>query len=336
MITYNLSESDKATRISVSLPLLKGSIKTVLSSWGSGIDEISYIDSESESHLLTLSYQNAFPTMNNPSLAGRTIGPNSGRMKGNTLLHIDENDLAVDIFLSPNEGSSQLHGGKHNLAGINWKYDGVSIDETMNQLTFSFSTSLSAGLEGWPGNRSFRTSYTFSSDGTIDISLTSTSDQNTYINMTNHLYWMRDPIVLNVFSDKYISCNNAFLPIDVCPLEKSMVKERAFCIKKEAVFNNGFLLDCQKRDNSTLIHAASMQHRSGLMIDMYTDAPALVVYTGDYLDNTSLLSDGSVSFPGCAIALEPQELFPVTKATLTIPSVPYKRCIRYSFKSLSP
>ncbi|MBQ7564189.1 MAG: hypothetical protein IJT16_09390 [Lachnospiraceae bacterium] len=66
-------------------------------------------------------------------------------------------------------------------------------------------------------------------------------------------------------------------------------------------------------------------------IELLTDAPALVVYTGDYLDSQTKLYNGSCSSPRIAFALEAQEMATLQKTKKTTPNHPFHRTILFRF-----
>ncbi len=294
------------------------------------------------SFLLTLSYADLADFGTNPSCAGLTIGPNAGRLPADGPLSIRDGQRELTVDLPANENTNQIHGGNDNLARRNW--DLKEIREGEDTISVTFTTTLPDALEEWPGNRTFTVTYLVREDGSLTITLEGESDRLTYLNLTNHTYWKREGLSLNVFADHVIENRPDARPDHMEPLPYPLSssdhtnrsrpedeKGSGFQIKKEAIWNNGFLLhtdpfcyDLQKR-------ASLFYEPAGLQIDLLSDAPALVVYTGDYLDGTAVLQDGSVSAPAGFIALEPQELYPVTGATLCDPDHPFSRTIRLQF-----
>jgi aldose 1-epimerase len=96
--------------------------------------------------------------------------------------------------------------------------------------------------------------------------------------------------------------------------------------------NNLYLLD--RPDGSG--PAARLTHpSSGRAVSLYTDLPAVMLYTGGYLDHTIALEEDGFASPGCALALEPQ-LLPITPnmreaSVVTTPERPYDHWIAYAF-----
>lgn len=296
-----------------------------LISWGAGIRAITFVDHKKNiKKLLTLSYMDVLESCRNNSLSGLTIGPNAGRLKANEHLTLKDGNLSLDISLPANEDDTeQVHGGKNNLARTNWNLQSIHCDEDKSKLEIRFTTSQNNGLDGWPGNRIYEVNYTISENGYVKIDMSATSDELTYINMTNHTYWLRDGLKLLVNSNRYIENKANFLPEKV----SLICNEDKYLVGPNDILNNAFIFN-----NSIENILANMNFEDiNLNVNLSASTPALVVYTGDYLDNKSVLSNNMVSLPTCAIALEPQELFPMTKTTLCTPTLPFSRTITYEF-----
>ncbi len=294
-------------------------IEIEVMSLGAGIRGISYVNVAIGVHkLLTLTYEDIAESCHNESLAGLTIGPNAGRLKANEdITLVDGRDLLTVNLPANEDGYKQIHGGEHNFARRNWDFDGVT--EMARGIEVSFSTTQEDGLDGWPGNRKYEVCYRICDNGRFEISLSGATDKTTYINMTNHTYWLRDGLNLKINADKMVENQGDFLPI-------GMTEVVSMDIDSNAVLNNAFLINEGP--------AAKLTYSDILLtITMSTDAPAVVVYTGDYLDNASILYNKKTCSPGCAIALEPQELYPCTGTSLTSEDLPFKRNIDFYFSS---
>ena len=329
MIKYQLSKiktenSEEISCILAFLPLSKDSyLEIEFVSIGAGIRRISYIDKDNNiEKLLTLSYKDIFESCCNPSLAGLTIGPNAGRLEANKNITLVDDHKQLTVCLPPNEDETkQIHGGSHKLSDQNWHFEGASnLDD--GSLEVRFSNAQEDGLDGWPGNRKYRVQYRISDNGTLTIHFEAASDKDTYINMTNHTYWLRDNLNLKINSNSYIKNRDDFLPEEIVSINDASYYQ----VTTDDILNNAFLSeDCSEP-------IASLDYNDiPLKINLSSDTPALVVYTGDYLDNTVALCNNTSSAPACAIALEPQELYPFTSTRLTTPTNNFERTIVYTF-----
>ena len=261
--------------------------------FGAGIRKISVFDGNHTEHTLTLTYDSLSESCSNPSLAGLTIGPNAGRLPGETDLELTDQADTLHVHLIANEGDKQLHGGLHHLATVHWTLEDVIEQE--DSCDVIFTTTQPAGLDSWPGNRNYRVTYHID-EGGLTMHLEANTDALTYLNLTNHTYWMREGL------DCEVATTDGLL-----------------AIKKDAVLNNAFLLDSMKF--AARLHWPALD----LSMELTTDAPAMVIYTGDYLDNAS------PSTPACAVALEAQEYWSLSDIRLARPDETYHREIRYTF-----
>ncbi|MCR5641233.1 MAG: hypothetical protein K6G04_07775 [Lachnospiraceae bacterium] len=310
-----------------------------LLSYGASIRSITLIDGDGRRVPLTLSYEDILESCSNESLAGQTVGPNAGRLPSETPITICDTAGrgALSLTLPTNNGSNQIHGGTSNLATRNWILTPGDGDEGSVFLTpgdgvegsvfdVVFTTTQPDGLDGWPGNRRYEVRYRFWEEGRLDIEFIGESDATTYLNLTNHTYWLRDGLKLEVYANRYIENDTDYMPTGIASLPASA--KAGFEIAPDAVYNHAFLLDNYDGSLRPAAHLYYPVLHTSMTIS--TDAPALVVYTGDYLDHAPLLG-GGCSAPGCAIALEAQELYPYTPLHLVDATHPFHRNISINF-----
>ncbi|MCR4656628.1 MAG: hypothetical protein K5770_10425 [Lachnospiraceae bacterium] len=289
-------------------------------SLGAGIRRLSYIEEGGNENLLTLSYKDFREYGKNSSLAGLTIGPNAGR-------------IPAENGLSANEGRNQLHGGLHNLSSMVWQIEELS--ENRDFCEAVFCASQPDGLDGWPGNRSYRASYRLKEDGSLTISYFAETDRDTYINMTNHTYWLMNEASLKLNAGKICINREDFLPVDIGDIPQVIPGYKpGDDIPLSAPLNNGFILNRTGEKEKNEPDAVLKLFNGKFNVDMYTDAPAIVVYTGDYLDDKTELLDNTVSSPHSALALEAQDMPTVLPKVLTKPGSPFRRTIRFAIRPL--
>lgn len=252
----------------------------------------------------------------NSVYAGATLAPTSGRIE-NGLLSINST-----LFLLPKneQGRHHIHGGRKGLSFCFWKLT------DQDDHTLTFSAFLPDKVDGYPGNRSFEVTYLLK-DNCLEIRQHAISDADTCFNMSNHTYFN-----LNAFSssglDQYLtihasqviynneehipqktintsdtefdflSCTHIGERINRCP------ESEQFHIAKG--LNHYFRLS----ENTTDLPACTLlsaDKKSALHIT--TDAPALVLYSGGFIDASCHYeeADGSfhAAYPGCAVAVEP-------------------------------
>lgn len=299
---------------------------------------------------LTLDTINAY--QENPLYAGATLGPNAGRISGGRL------PLPSGCFqLSQNDGIHQLHGGTSNLSFLNWSLDETAVNDT--SCTAVFSAQLSDGIDGFPGNRSFSVKYTLERDNTLTIQYHAGTDRPTYINMSNHTYFNLGTHYRPAY-DHHIrinaSCYTVLNPdhtpagIDTCtdtPFDFSSLCSIAEQIKKYPGhpgleigygYNHGFILN--HSEDPLHQHSPDLtlaEPISGRQVEVFTDAPCIVVYSGGFIGSGYLLEGSIPSADNCAIAIECQDIpdtpnFCPAQMRLTTPRHPFNRKIAFRFK----
>lgn len=249
--------------------------------------------------------------------AGRTIGPCCGRVKDGEAF-IDGRRCA----LTQNEGRNHLHGGVNGCAGQRWTvqaYDSASV---------RFALTLPDGLDGYPGNRVLSAEYRVD-ENALYVVYSATTDAATWLDMTNHVYWdlggrfdgsaMDQSLELAsskvVFNDAshlptaIVDVDSAFDFASPCTLSEKLREHSAHPqLINARGFNNAYVLDpdsVRSRGFAARLYSPA----SGIRMTMTTDQPAIILYSGGYLnDHTRLrLAPGAAS-PGCAVALEAQGL----------------------------
>ena len=280
-----------------------------------------------------------------PSLAGRTVGPCCGRVR----------DGAADIDgrplrLSQNEGRNHLHGGMDGCAHRRWEVCGATA------ASVCFRTALPDGLDGYPGNRVLTAEYSVEGDA-LRVVYAATSDAPTFLDMTNHVYWDLSGRFdgsamdqrLQVAAGSVVFNDESHLPRQIVEPDpafdfaapSALSEKRALHgghpqLRIGRGYNNAFVLDGQRR--RALGFAARLScPESGVTLTMDTDQPAIVLYTGGFLDGaTALLTEPGAACPGCGVALEAQGLpdpFHLPGATPGIlrPGERYRREIVWRF-----
>lgn len=272
------------------------------------------------------------PSAEDAAYAGRTLAPFAGRIR-KSILRMGEKTCA----LSPNEGENQLHGGRHNLSFALWEREKVTTEST--NASVSFSARAPHGLDGFPGNRFFRVTYTLTGDNRLVIALFAESDRKTRVNMSNHAYWnlsgdfsrpMRGQF-LKIRADTVYFNDAENLPSVRASVEKTVFDFRASVdpaarlqsgdaqLSIAGGYNHVFLLSAKSAPAATLFDP-----ESGRRLRVFTDQPALVFYGGGYLP-----------VPASALALEAEGLPDAPDIACpgeaVEPGKPYNRCIQYVF-----
>lgn len=276
----------------------------------------------------------------NPSrmaYAGATLGSSAGRVPDGWLLLGGQR-----ISLTPNEGAHHLHGGSQSLSDERWRCAGADGSAAR------FLCDVEAGRDGYPGNRRFTVDYTLSNQNRLTLRLRAETDAPTWVSLSNHLYWNLSGDFATTVADHSLrlSASRAFWnnPEHI-PIECRTVAGTPFDFRESAPLGPRLALaDDQLRNargynNLYLLQssaAAELTHApSGRAVRLSTDLPALVLYSGGYLDESVALAGGGHGHPACAIALEPQLLpimpFARQASVITTPEKPFDHWIAYDF-----
>lgn len=98
--------------------------------------------------------------------------------------------------LAANNNENSLHGGIKGYDKVYWDIEKMPGDSSLRLSYFSKD-----GEEGYPGNLDITVVYTLTSDNTLKIEYTATTDKATPVNLTSHAYFnlsaWKDSTILN-------------------------------------------------------------------------------------------------------------------------------------------
>ena len=285
------------------------------------------------------------PALPEPSLAGRTIGPCCGRIRGGEITLGTRR-----LSLARNEGNNHLHGGPGGCAFRLWNGTRVSGSHVR------FETLLPDGLDGYPGNRRILAEWQVSGS-TLSVRYTAETDRETFMDLTSHVYWDLSGRFdgsaldqeLEIAAGRVVQNDGEHLPQAVAAAEDAFGFIRSRSIREMLSafpddpqiligrgYNNAFLLDPALQPESGA--AAVLYFPAGdVRMVLRTNAPALVLYTGGFLGGeTRLCTPPGAASPGCAVALEAQEVpdafhLPGFRPSVLRPGEVFVREISWSF-----
>ena len=203
--------------------------------------------------------------------------------------------------LTKNEGENQLHGG---LQGFHHKF--YEVEEIKNGVKMT-CISLD-GEDGYPGRLVFTIEFTLTGR-TLHIEYSAISDKDTVWAPTHHFYFnMNGPIgyansnQLTIYADYYTPVDSELIPLGYktgvtgTPFDFRMGKRIDKDKTELGIYDHNFMLNGN--------HAATMVGDiSNLKMEIYTDMPAMQIYTGAGVEetrNAEKLADRG------GVALEPQ------------------------------
>lgn len=317
--------------------------KVELSTVGAGITRIIVPDKEGKMTDVILGYDNMADYLYDSPCAGKTPGRFANRI-ANAEFAIDGN-----IFrLTENDGENSLHGGPQGFHNRIWNYEIIDGGVRFSRLSLD-------GEEGYPGNLQVSVTYKWNDDNSLDISYEAETDAATIINLTNHAYFnlngsgngdiLSHILTINssarVQSDIHDIPTGRILPVEGTPFDfrkpKALGKEILEDFENLRAgkgYNHYFFID--NSDRSGLCRAATLCcPASGISVDIDTDMPGLMLYSGNWLADSPAGRSGYRYRDYDGVALECQ--FPPDAPNHTdfpstlLPGEKYHHIIRYSF-----
>ena len=244
---------------------------------------------------------------------GAVIGRYANRLAGGRIA------LDWDIIQLPqNDGPNCLHGGPRG-----WQYSTYDVLEaTDNRLVLTMVSP--DGDQRFPGTVQVRVVYTLTADGALRIDYHAETDQLTVINMTNHSYFNLngdlsssiDNHLLQIDADRYTPVNDNLLPLgDLRPVDRSPFDFRqAKPLGQDIDGHHPQLLIGHGYDHNFVLNHPTLEQPSatlsspvtGIRMEVYTDAPGMQLYTGNFLNG--VCGKGGVCYPvRSAVCLETQQ-----------------------------
>ena len=202
------------------------------------------------------------------------------------------------INLTPsNEAGHQLHGGPEGFDKRRWQIVSADARHAL------FSLSSRDGDQGYPGNLTATAHYRLTDDNRIAIEYRATVDQPCPVNLTNHVYFNLDGVQsdvrnhkLQIFADVYLPVESDGIPggdlqnVTLTSFDFRTPKTLADDFlrdedqQKVKGYDHAFLLQALGNADTPAAHVWSQDEK--LQMTVYTSAPALQFYSGNYLGGT--------------------------------------------------
>ena len=232
--------------------------------------------------------------------SGAYIGATVGRVCNRTAdgcfsLH------GITYHLNCNEPDRRvhLHGG---MVGFDKKIWECTVLDDTDEPAVAFEMESVDGEEGYPGNVRVRLVYTLTAENTLMLDYTAVSDQDTPLNLTNHVYFNLNGCdgesvcnhQLRIFAEAYTPVTERLVPTGVyAPVADTCIDFRDFrtigdalqgtdaCMSYTGGVDHNFVLAHKRRPLSEA--AVAFSPDTGFRVTCCTDLPGLQVYTGNFL-----------------------------------------------------
>jgi aldose 1-epimerase len=316
---------------------------------GAAIQSLVTPDRNGRSGDIVLGFDSAQEYLQHPGYFGATVGRFANRI-AKARFNLD----GQDYTLAPNDRGNSLHGGVKGFDKALWNIDS---EASGTKATAVFSYVSPDGEEGYPGTLKVTAAYSLDERNTLRVEFLATTDKPTIVNITNHSYFNLSATgasaqdhLLEINASRYTPVDETLIPTG----ELRSVAGTPFDFRKAATvdqrvrdgrdqqirfgrgYDQNFALDGQTGD---LRLAARVTDRgSGRIMALYTNAPGLQLYSGNFFDATFMGKDSRVYREGDALALEPQFLpdapnHPAFTSARLDPGATYRNTIEYRFSA---
>jgi len=256
--------------------------------------------------------------------------------------------------VSVNDHGNSLHGGTRGFDKRVWKIESLHSGSSAS-VTLSYVSP--DGEQGYPGTLHVTATYTLTDNGDLRIDYRATTDKPTIVNLSGHSYFnlassaahfstMRD--LLQIDASHYTPVDDTLIPTGTI----AAVAGTPFDFRKPTPIglrirdgNDQQIRYCHGYDMNfaldgragTLRLAARVEDpRSGRVLEVYTTAPGVQFYSGNFLGGAFVGKHGIIYRQGDAVVLEPQDYpdapnHPNFPSAALAPGATYHSVILYRF-----
>jgi aldose 1-epimerase len=246
---------------------------------------------------------------------GCTVGRYANRIAGGRFM-LD----GKEIRLSVNDGLNHLHGGEEGFDKKVWEVSGLVRQDDRVGVLFDYLSK--DGEEGYPGNLRLEVGYMLDDRNRLSIQYEAVTDKRTPVNPTNHSYFNLSGFDSGTIADHVLYIDAAhytgkngqnlptgdILPLAGTPLDFSRPKRLGDDINKlpsDQGFDHNYVLT--HRGAGKLMPAAELYDPvSGRLMRVFTDRPAIQLYTANLWDGSFRGQQGRPYIKHGAVALETQ------------------------------
>jgi len=225
---------------------------------------------------------------------------------GNRIAHgrfmLEGRRYAVATNNNPGGIPCHLHGGAQGFDKVIWKAGDATID---GEHAITFTRLSPDGEEGYPGNLLATVAYSLSSDNSLRIDYSATTDRPTPVNLTNHSYFnlkgegASDILdhVLTINATRITPVNAGLIPTgEIIPVRETpfdftsphAIGARIGADDEQLRFAGGYdhnwVLD--HADGELALAAEVHEPASGRVMEVWTTEPGIQFYSGNFLDGS--------------------------------------------------
>lgn len=267
-------------------------MKVVLTDIGADIVNIFVPDKDGKTVDVALGYDQPEHYLNNATTFGAIVGRFANRIGGAKFTL-----NGVEYKLDVNDNDNCLHGGFDKWYFRMW------YPEKKGENEIAFHLFSPDGDQNMPGNADVTVTYTLTEANELKINYKAVSDKDTYFNLTNHNYFnlngQGDDTILDhtmwIDSDKATAIDDQIIPtgeiscIKGTPLDFTTPKVIGDEIdadyeplKLAGGYDHNFILNASGLDH---VFARAESPKTGIVLEAYTDLPAVQLYCGNFMGN---------------------------------------------------
>ncbi len=295
-------------------------ILVTLTNYGAKIVSIFVPDKNGKMEDVVLGYSSIDAYLKGESGFGAVVGPYANRI-ANAQFEID----GKVYQLPQNNMKACLHSGPDSFYRQVW--DGKEI-QTADGPAVEMTILSPDGQWGFPGNKNVKVTYTLTKDNGLKIDYEATTDKSCYFNLTNHCYFnlkgegMGD--ILDHVLDIDANFTTAVADSQLIPTGEIMdvrgtamdfttphvigerIKDPMQQMKYAGGYDHNYILNKDQNGHEMTFCASLYEPASGRYMECLTTEPAVQLYTGNFLDGTSIGKRGNPYKYRNGICLETQ------------------------------
>ena len=261
-----------------------------VTSYGAILTELRVPDRQGKLTNVVMGFDNLEQYLKGHPGFGATVGRVANRIaKGKFTLDGEEFTLAI------NNDPNHLHGGVKGFDKYPWDAEAM---EAGDRASVKLTRLSPDGEEGYPGNLFVTVVYTLTDQNDLEIDYTATTDKPTPVNLTNHSYFnlagsgdiLGHELMLE--ADHYTPPDDTLIPTgEIKPVKGTPLDFRkqtpigsrfGELTSKPVGYDHNFVLN--RGGKSLALAARVYEPNSGRAMELWTTAPGVQLYTGNFLD----------------------------------------------------
>ena len=301
----------------VFLYTLKNELGTTLdiTTYGGALVRIITKDKDENFRDVILGYDSLEGYINGTSHQGALVGRFANIISGGRFT-LD----GVEYTLDKNDhGVNCLHGGN---TGYNTRVWDVLYTADGKEPSLSLTYVDPDGTENFPGTVKVNVIYTLTRDNSVKIEYYAETDKPTVINLTNHTYFNLNGYdsgdilshEVQIFADYFTPANKDLVPtgeirsVKGTPLDFTSPKPIArdlYSDYEQMIIGSGYDHNFITGDAGKMKHIAVVTAESGIIMNVYSDEPAVQLYIGNFLNGETGKNSSKLN-KRCGLCLETQ------------------------------